>query len=192
MVILVVGLALFLGSHMVRVLADGWRTRMVARHGEGRWKGAYSLVAIAGLGLAIYGFGLARAAPVLVFSPPIWLRHLNMLFTLLSFVCFAAVYVPRNHLKAAIGHPMYAGTKTWALGHLLATGLLHDVVLFAPILAWSVAGFAASRRRDRRDGTTYPAGTLGGTAATIALGAAAWALFAFFGHAWLIGLSPFA
>jgi uncharacterized membrane protein len=192
MAILVVGLALFLGAHFVRIVADDWRARQIARIGEGRWKGLYSAVAAIGLALIVWGFVQARAQPVELFWPPIWLRHVNMLFTLLAFVLFTAAYVPRNHIKAAIGHPMYAGTKTWAFGHLLATGLLHDVVLFGSFFVWAIVGFAASRRRDRKNGTTYPAGTMAGTLATIAIGVVAWALFAFFGHRWLIGVSPFA
>jgi uncharacterized membrane protein len=190
--VLIVGLVLFLSPHLVRVFADDWRTRQLARIGAGPYKGAYSLLAVVGLGVTVWGFGLARAEPVEVFWPPIWLRHVNVLFTLLAFILLAAAYVPRNHIRAAIGHPMYAGTKTWALGHLLATGLLHDIVLFGAILAWAVLGFIAARRRDRRDGTEYPAGTAVGTVGTVAAGAAAWAVFAFALHTWLIGVSPFA
>jgi uncharacterized membrane protein len=106
-------------------------------------------------------------------------------------VLVAAAYVPRNHLKARIGHPMLTGVKLWALGHLLATGFLHDVVLFGAFLVWAVADFAASRRRDRAAGTVYPVGTLAGDALAAAAGVAAWAIFAFLLHQRLIGVSPF-
>ena len=188
MTLLIVGLVLFLGVHSVRIFADGWRTRMMTRLGEKGWKGLYSLVSIAGFVLLIYGFGLARQQPVLLYVPPLWLRHLNALFTLVAFVLVTAAYVPRNHFKAKLGHPMLAGAKTWAFGHLLATGMLHDVVLFGAFLLWAVVDFVVSRRRDRANGTVYPAGTLGGDAVTV--GVVAWAVFAFLLHARLIGVNP--
>jgi len=191
MPILILGLVLFLGMHSVHMLAPRFRDRMVARIGLWAWKGLYSLVAIAGFVLIIIGFGMARAQPHLLYVPPAWLRHLNALFTLVAFVLVVAAYVPRNHLKAKIGHPMLAGVKLWALGHLLAIGYLHDVVLFGAFLAWAVADFAVSRRRDRATGTVYPAGTITGDVLAIVVGAAAWAIFAFLLHLRLIGVSPF-
>jgi uncharacterized membrane protein len=191
MPILILGLVLFLGAHSVHMLAPGFRERAVARVGLLPWKGLYSLVSVIGFVLIVIGFGMARAQPQLLYAPPLWLRHLNALFTLVAFVLVAAAYVPRNHLKAKIGHPMLAGVKLWALGHLLATGFLHDVVLFGAFLVWAVADFAASRRRDRAAGTVYPVGTLAGDALAAAAGVAAWAIFAFLLHQRLIGVSPF-
>lgn len=188
---LILGLLIFLGIHSVRIVADDWRTRMVGRFGELGWKALYSVVALAGFVLLVWGFGQARMHPVLLYLPPLWLRHLNALFTLVAFILLAAAYVPRNRLKAAIGHPMLAGTKVWAFGHLLATGMLHDLILFGAFLAWSVAAFIRARRRDRAAGTRYPPGTLAGDAATLVAGVAAWALFAFWLHGWLIGVRPF-
>lgn len=49
MFVLVAGLIAFLGVHSVRIVAEPWRTRRIERLGEGKWKGLYSLVSIAGL-----------------------------------------------------------------------------------------------------------------------------------------------
>jgi uncharacterized membrane protein len=43
LIYLILGLALFLGVHSVRIFADGWRTRVIARLGEGPWKGLIRL-----------------------------------------------------------------------------------------------------------------------------------------------------
>jgi len=189
--LLIACLAVFLGLHSVRTVAGDWRMRQIARIGEGPWKGMYSVLSIAGFVLLIWGFGEARQHPQLLYIPPMRLRHANALFTLIAFVLVAAAYVPRNHLKAKLGHPMYAGIKVWALGHLLATGMLHDVVLFGAFLIWAVAGFTVSRRRDRKAGVTYPGGTLLGDLLTVVIGAAIWAAFAFWLHAKWIGVAPF-
>lgn len=190
MSILIVGLLIFLGMHSIRMFADGSRTKVIARHGANTWRAIYSVVSIGGLVLIVWGFGLARQQPELIYAPVPALRHANMLFTLLAFVLVAAAYVPRNHIKAAIGHPMLAGIKLWALGHLLATGFLHDLVLFGAFLLWAVADFVVCRRRDRQNNVTWPAGTLAGDAITVTIGIAAWAAFAFWLHLRWIGVSP--
>ena len=149
MPVLILGLVLFLGMHSLRIFADGWRTRQVARLGLKRWKALYALVAIVGFVLICWGFGLARQHPVLLYVPPLWLRHLNALFTLVAFMLFVAARVPRNVFKARLHHPQVLAVKMWAFGHLLATGMLHDVLLFGAFLLWAVVLFIASRRRDR-------------------------------------------
>lgn len=191
MTILLLGLLVFLGIHSTRVVADGLRTRMIAKHGEGGWKALYSVLSLGGFVLLVWGFSLARQQPVLLYVPPPALKHANALFTLVAFVLVAAAYVPRNHVKQKIGHPMLAGTKLWAFGHLLATGFLHDVVLFGAFLAWAVVLFIVSRRRDRLHGVTYPPGTVTGDVLSVAIGIGAWATFAFWAHAHWIGVYPF-
>lgn len=190
MTLLILGLVLFLGSHSIRIFANGWRSRQIARLGEKGWKGLYTLVSIAGFALIIWGFGLARQQPVLLYVPPMWLRHLNALFTLIAFILVIAAYVPGNHFKAKLGHPMLAGVKTWAFGHLLATGMLHDVVLFGAFLLWAVIDFISARRRDRAAGVNYPAGTVKGDVIVLVAGMVFWAVFAFWLHGWLIGVKP--
>lgn len=192
MSVLVLGLLIFLGMHSLRMVAPAWRERQRAWLGEKRWKALFAVVSIAGFVLLCYGFGLARRHAVLLYVPPLWLHHLNALFTLVAFVLVAAARVPRNHLKAAVGHPQVLGVKVWAFGHLLATGMLHDLVLFGAFLLWSVALFAVSRRRDARAGVSYPAGTLAGDLKVAVIGVLAWALFAFWLHHVLIGVDPMA
>ena len=190
MSLLILGLVLFLGVHSVRIVADGWRTRMLASWGEGRWKGLYSLLSFAGLGLIGWGYSLARQDPVVLWSPPVAMRHAASLLTLAAFILLVAAYVPRNAFKARLHHPMVLSVKVWALAHLLSNGNLADVLLFGGFLLWAVLDFRAARLRDRAQGTAYPSGTLAGTAMTVVLGLVAWAVFAFWGHALLIGVSP--
>jgi uncharacterized membrane protein len=192
MILLILGLIIFLGMHSTRVFASDWRRRQIARLGEGPWKGLYALASLIGLVLIVVGFGAARMNPVLLYAPPVWLRHLNSVFTLIAFVLVAAAYVPRNHFKQGIGHPMLAGVKAWALGHLLSIGMLHDVVLFGAFLVWAILDFAASRRRDRAAGAIYPAGTLAGDILAIVVGVIVWAVVAFWLHQLLIGMNPLA
>lgn len=192
MTYLILGLVVFLGTHSVRIFAEDWRARTIARMGQNPWKGIYSLISIAGFVLLVWGYGQARQAGGVLYDPPLFMRHVTALFMLISFVLVAAAYVPGNHIKAAIGHPMAAGVKLWAFAHLLSNGSLAAVILFGAFLAWAIVDFIVARKRDRAAGTQYPAGSGARTAATVVAGVAAWAVFAFWAHLWLIGVAPFA
>lgn len=192
MLVLILGLILFLGLHSIRIVADSWRTHQVERMGLNRWKGLYSILALIGFVLIVWGFILTRQHPVLLYAPPAWLRHLNALFMLIAFILLAAARIPKNHIKAKLGHPQVLAVKTWAFGHLLAIGMLRDVVLFGAFLLWAIVLYQASRRRDRRDGTVYPPGTMKGDVLSVVIGVVAWAVFAFWLHTVLIGVNPFA
>ncbi|MBK7472973.1 MAG: NnrU family protein [Betaproteobacteria bacterium] len=187
---LLAGLLIFLGAHSVRIVAPGWRERRIAQLGANGWKGLYSLVSLAGLVLIVWGYGMTRGVPEL-WSPPVWTRHLASLLTMVSFVLVTAAYVPKNRIKAALGHPMVAGVKIWAFAHLISNGRPGDIVLFGAFMVWAIVTFLAARRRDRAAGTRYPPGALAGDLLVVAIGLAAWALFAFDGHQWLIGVRPF-
>jgi uncharacterized membrane protein len=188
MIPLIIGLALFLGPHSVRIVADGWRSAQLIRLGEARWKGLYSLVSIIGLALIVWGYGMSRTAPVTLYDPAPWMRHATLLLTLVSFVLIAASRIPGTRIGAAIHHPMVAGVKLWAFAHLLSNGGLADVVLFGTILAWSVASFSAARRRDRVSGTVHDAGRLSRDGLAVVAGIVLWYVFARWLHAWLIGV----
>jgi uncharacterized membrane protein len=190
MSVLILGLLIFLGVHSLRIFADGWRSRQIARLGEKPWKGLFALTSIIGFVLICWGFGLARQHPVLLYVPPLPLRQLNALFTLVAFVLFFAARVPDNRIKAKLHHPQLLSVKVWAFGHLLATGMLHDVLLFGAFLVWAIVLFAVSRRRDRMNGTAYPAGSLKGDLITVVMGVVAWLVFALWLHLWLIGVNP--
>lgn len=188
---LIAGLLLFLGVHSTRVFANDWRNRTLARMGEKPFKGVYALLSLAGFLLLLWGYSQARQQGVMLWNPPIFTRHLAALLTLVAFVLLAAAYVPGNQIKAKLHHPMVLATKVWALAHLLANGSLASTVLFGGFLIWSVLLFAASRRRDRRENVVYAHGNARATAVTVAVGVVAWAVFAFWLHRVVIGVSPF-
>ena len=192
MIYLIAGLIVFLGVHSVRIVAEDWRTRTIAGVGANPWKGVYSLLSIAGFVLLVWGYGEARQQGVVLYEPPVFTRHIAGLLMLVSLVLLVAAYVPRNHIKAKLHHPMIIGVKVWAFAHLLANGRLLDVVLFGAFLAWAVADFIAARKRDRRLGTVYPSGNLLQTLLTVVAGGIIWVVFVAGLHLWLIGVAPFA
>ena len=74
MTIFVAGLLVFLGIHSISIVAPRWRDAQATRMGEYGWKGLYALVSIASLVTMIYGYGIARQTPVVVYAPPLTLR----------------------------------------------------------------------------------------------------------------------
>jgi uncharacterized membrane protein len=193
MVLLILGLVVFLGIHSVSIVAPRWRTRQLARFGEKPWKGIYSLASLIGLVLLIYGYGESRHAPVVLYTPPMALRHIALLVMLPVFPLFLATYFP-GRISAAAKHPMLLSIKLWATAHLLANGTLGDVVLFAAFLAWAVADRISVKRRtadEQHDIPKAPPKPFNDAIAVVA-GLAIYAAFLAGVHRWLIGVSPLA
>ena len=204
---LIWGLILFLGAHSVRIWADGWRNQTIEAYGEKAFKGVYALVSILGFYLLVVGYGEARLQTVALWNPPIFTKHISMLLMLLSSILLVATYIPRNHFKMRLGHPMVLSVKVWALSHLLANGNLADLVLFGSFLIWAVLNFRSARARDRAlllnlndaedpaaepltesESTNQP--KLLSTIITLVGGIAIWALITFVLHAKIVGVSP--
>ena len=197
MVWLVLGLVIFLGVHSIAIVSPAGRNRWAARLGENAFKGLYALVSFAGLALMIWGYGLSREAPVLLYALPGGFRHLAALLLLPVFVLLLAAYLP-GRIKTATKHPMLIAVKLWALAHLLAQsvtgGTLADVLLFGGFLAWAVADRISLKRRAAagliRTVPALPASGLNDAIAVVG-GLAIYLVFVFWAHAWLIGVRPF-
>ena len=131
--VLIAGLAVFIGAH-VFVTRRAARAAVIARIGEGPYKGLFSLVSLAGLALIVIGFALYRRTGwIEVWTPPVWTRYVAIPLVWLAFICVAAAYFPGD-IKRRLKHPMLVGVKLWALAHLLANGDLGSIVLFGSLL----------------------------------------------------------
>lgn len=207
---LILGLILFLGAHSVRVVADNWRAEKIAAWGDKAFKGVYSLVSILGFYLLVVGYGEARLQTVVLWNPPIFTKHISLLLMLFASILLVATYIPHNHFKMRMGHPMVLSVKVWALSHLLANGNLADVILFGAFLIWAVLNFKSARSRDRAklqisqalEGLTddvNPSASsekapakpnLLATLITLGVGMALWAVITFVLHAKVVGVAP--
>jgi len=79
MSLFILGLVLFLGSHSVRVFADGWRSKMIENMGEKMFKGMYSVASLVGFVLLVYGFSQIRWT-VRCCGTLLWQRGISLLF----------------------------------------------------------------------------------------------------------------
>lgn len=188
MTLLILGLLLFFGTHAVSIFAEPWRNRMAAKLGAGPWKGLYSLVSLGGFLLIIYGYGLARQDPIVLYLPPAWTAHVTALLMLFVFPLFFAVYLP-GHIKTAAKYPLLVAVKIWALAHLLANGMLADVLLFGSFLAWAIADRVSMKRRTPRSLPAAPASPFNDVIAVVA-GLMVYALFVFWAHEAWFGVRP--
>lgn len=194
---LILGLVLFLGMHSVAIVAPHMRDRWAAHLGDNAWKGLYSLVSAVGLGLIVWGFGLARENPVLLYSLPGGMRHLAALLLLPVFVLLLAAYLP-GRIQRAAKHPMLLAVKLWALAHLLAQsvtgGSLADVLLFGGFLLWAAADRVSLKRRAlagvQRAVPTLPGSGVNDAIAVVG-GLALYGVTVMWAHAWLFGVRPF-
>ena len=129
LLILIAGLVLFLGIHVLTTLR-ATRASVIARLGDGGYKILYSLVALAGIALIAWGFSLYRATGwINVWYPPVAMRHITLALMLPAVILVVASYI-RGNIYSKLKHPMLAGVKLWALLHLLANGDLGSIILF--------------------------------------------------------------
>lgn len=190
MSVLIVGLVIFFGAHSVSIVNRDFRDRMRARLGEMPWKGLYSLVSLAGFVLMVWGYGLARAEPVVLYVPPLWMRYVAVVLLVPVFPLLVAAYLP-SRIGAAARHPMLLATKLWALAHLMANGMLADLLLFGAFLVWAIADRIAVKRRAAPAAAAPPASLANDVVAVVA-GLAIYLAFALWLHAWLFGVAPIA
>ena len=189
MVYLVSGLVIFFGTHFF----SAYRSREPGKDirekmGQGPYMGLYSLVSLAGFALIVWGYGAARPAPVL-YVPPSWFAHINLVLMLFAMVFLAAAYMPTGHIKKAVKHPMLLAVKVWATGHLLANGELNSVLLFGSFLAYGVLDrIAVKKRGDNGPGPDVKANVMGDVGAVV-VGLGAYAAIAHWLHPILFGVS---
>jgi uncharacterized membrane protein len=188
MTYLIIGLALFFGIHSVAIVAPAWRDRMAASLGQLTWKGLYSMLAIAGFVLMVWGYGIARQTPIVLYDTPHWMHHVTALLMLPVFPLLLAAYLP-GRIKTTLKHPMLIATKTWALAHLLVNGGLHDVLLFGAFLAWAVADRISLKRRPARPTPAAPVTRFNDISAVV-LGLIFYVAFVQWLHVEWIGVVP--
>ncbi len=189
MLILIAGLIIFLGVHSVAIAAPGWRNAMVTRIGEQPWKGLYSIIALVGLILVIYGYVVVRKQPIYLYVPPGYFRYIAMLLMLPVFPLLLATYLP-GKIKTNVKNPMLVAVKAWALAHLLVNGMLADVLLFGSFLLWAVADTISIKKRPPKAIPALPAGRFNDVIAVVG-GLLLYVLFVFWAHEWLVGVRPY-
>lgn len=149
MKLLLFGIFLFGGIHLFSMLLPARRDALMGQLGEKRWKGIFSVVSAAGIGLMVWGFVLLREEPAdSLYAPAVWARHVTMLFVLLGFIFLAASH-GKGYLRLWLRNPMSIGIGLWASGHLLANGQRRDLLLFGTFLGLALLDILLSTSRGK-------------------------------------------
>jgi uncharacterized membrane protein len=185
--VMILGLVLFLGVHTLTT-QRGLRAGLIGRVGEGAYKAGYALAALAGLALIVWGFADYRATGWIdVWYPPKALKHITVALMLPAVILVVAAYI-RGRIYTALKHPMLAGVKLWAVGHLLANGDLGSIVLFGSFLGWAVFDRISLKRRTDAGGPPIPVGGFSNDLIAVAVGIVAYLALAFAFHPVVIGV----
>ena len=188
MFILILGLLIFLGIHVLKLVAPDRRNELAARYGEGPYKGIYSLISAIGLILVIWGFARASADPVVVYAPPAGLRSITALLMPFALILAIASVLPTGRIKRAVRDPLMIGTLIFAIAHLLANGDLAGLVLFGALLVWAAIDLTAQPAG--RPAPVLANSSLTSDLAAVVGGLVLYALLVWRLHYWLIGVSP--
>lgn len=188
MIYLLAGLVVFFGGHFYTAFrARDPEKDMRKRIGYGTYMGWYSLIAFIGLALIIYGYGAMRPSAIL-WSPPVWTKHLNVLLQLFAFVILFAAYMPTGYIKKTLKHPMLVGVKLWAFGHLLANGELNSIILFGAFLVYAIIDRIAVKKRGDNGPPPDVKPNLLGDGLAVLIGGGFWFIMIIGLHQMLIGV----
>ena len=187
MTILIAGLAVFFGTHLLSTLAPALRTQLVRRLGDERYyRAGFAGLSLIGAGLMITGKTLLGEVPV--WQAPAWGATAAALLMALSLLSLVASAIASN-LRRLLRHPVLWGVTLWAGAHLLANGDLGSLLLFGAFLFYAPLAMASLSRRGK---VPHMAKTpLFRDALVIALGAVVFGVVGCL-HPYLFGVPAFA
>lgn len=146
MTLLVIGVALWMCVHLFPSLLPSARSALIARIGEGPYKGLFALDLVIAILLMVFGWRSAEAtfwyaAPLAGMPVLVWP------LVAIAFILMGAANVPTN-IKRFLRHPMLTGVIVWGVAHLLANGDNRSVVLFGGLTLWAAVAIVTISRRD--------------------------------------------
>lgn len=148
MILLVLGLILWSGTHFWKRLAPASR----AAAGD-RGRMIVAIGVFAGVILMIIGY---RSADTMVYwgrSPA--MTGINNLLMILAFYLYAASGT-KARITQYIRHPQLTAVKLWAVAHLLVNGDTASFVLFGGLLVWAGSEVALINRSEPRPAPPHP------------------------------------
>lgn len=145
MSLMLAGLILFTGTHLILALAPQALDAQRSRLGEGPVKGLIALPSLAGIVLIVLGW--RGALPYLVYTPPAPLQSVGLLLIAIGIYLFVVANRP-SALKRVLRHPQLTGLVLWCAGHLLLNGDNRSVLLFGALGAWAVLEILLINARD--------------------------------------------
>lgn len=180
MEILIIGLLLFFGIHLVPAFEET-RAALISKLGEGGYKGVFSVISFAGLGLMIWGY--SQTPHYTVYSPPAWGYYLTLVAMVLSLIILAGAHM-KGSIRKFLKDPMAVGVALWSVGHLFSNGDWASLLVFGSFLAYALLDiFTDNERVPYPEFEVRPRHDLIAVAAGIIV-----YLVLVFAHPWLFGV----
>jgi len=139
--LLILGIIIFFSIHLVPI--SPLKNILINRFGEKKYKGLFSLIALAGLLIIIYGFGSADF--YLIWDPLPYSKEIALALMPISIVLLAAANMQTN-IKRFIKHPMLIGILIWSFVHLIANGDLRSIMLFVSFGVYALIDIIFSKK----------------------------------------------
>ncbi|QFU07855.1 NnrU protein [Rhodobacteraceae bacterium THAF1] len=152
MIVLILGVALWVGAHLFKRLAPDARARL-GKPG----KGALALAIVVSIVLMVIGYRMADGAVFWGRSPA--MVGINNLLMVVAFYIYASGMAKsrRNWVGHKLRHPQLIGFSLWAFAHLLVNGDVPSFILFGGLLIWALAEMTLINRA-QPDWTPVPYG----------------------------------
>jgi uncharacterized membrane protein len=184
MTILIIGLVLFFGIHLVATIPKV-KALITSKVGDKGYKGIHALISFVGLGLIIWGYGNKPLMNMPEWVAPGWVYK-----AVLPLLWVAVVLQPASHMKTNIKrftrHPMLWGIVIWSGVHLWLNGDHASILLFGSFFLYSLwAMFAANKRGVKKQTQKVP---LYNDVIVVIVGTVAFVALAH-GHKWFAGVS---
>ena len=153
MIVLIIGLVIFFGMHLVPV--TGVKSSLIERMGEKKYQSIFSIISLVGFIIIIYGFSLIDTCnPMMADCETdnfyLWdsfeySKEISFLLMPISIIFIVASQMKSN-IKKVVHHPMLIGVLIWSFVHLLSTGDLRSIILFASFGAFSIIDIIFTRK----------------------------------------------
>ena len=180
---LILGIIIFFSIHLVPI--SPLKNILINRLGENKYKGLYSLIALVGLLIIIYGFGHADFYHV--WDPLPYSREIAIALMPISMVLLVAANMQTN-IKRYIKHPMLVAILVWSFVHLIGNGDLRSIILFASFGVYALIDIIFSKKVLTTNNTTNY--TLAKDIIVIIIGLLIYAVIVYF-HQYIAGVVIF-
>ncbi|HME23472.1 MAG TPA: NnrU family protein [Acetobacteraceae bacterium] len=170
MTLLIIAALIWLGIH-IGIAGTRLRDVLVARIGEGPFRGLFALLSILSIVFLVWSWGAVDTTPL--WYAPVWLHWVLAALMLVAFVMFVASVSQRNPTmvsgEAAMArpprgilritrHPMLWSFALWAAVHVVGNGDSAAIVFFGTFLVTALAGMPSiDAKLARRDPETWQA-----------------------------------
>ncbi len=139
--LLILGITIFFSIHLIPIFP--LKKFLINRLGENKYKGLFSLIALIGILIIIYGFSSADYYPI--WDPLPYSKGLALTLMPISIVLLASANMQTN-IKRFIKHPMLIGIFIWSFVHLIVNGDLRSIILFASFGVYALIDIIFSKK----------------------------------------------